>query len=120
MDAGMHAMFSAVNIPLNAIACACASIAFAFFSTQFLLSAAIKATTDLELPGTTSCVKMLFISINSAHNIYTDARDMAYDTAATLRKAAQKLKLNNALDRIQQLWLYIPRALFERSVSGAS
>lgn len=113
----MHATLSAINIPANMAAAACSAIAFAFFTSAMSAKAAIYAGTGLEIPVTTFAAKSFAISLRAGGNVYTDARDCAYDVAAALRNVAQAFKVTNVLDKIHQLWIYIPKAMFERPVA---
>ncbi len=107
-----HAVFSLANIPANAVAAICSSVAFAVLTSAFVAKVALYTATNLTVPVPTHAGNAGKTMLVSAANVLSDAATDVADIFVVAFKTSDALGLNRLATTALHVISYIPVAVF--------
>ncbi len=107
-----HKLYSLINIPVQASIAVLALSASVAVSVAFLAKALFIAMTDIPVPMPTGCLECLRVSIYALGNAGKNIGDLLCDIPILVYRVAESLHMTESNVSVQQLLLYIPRAIF--------
>lgn len=111
-EIGIHYLLSAVNIPLQTLACACALVASIVLSTAFMTKVAIYAATGIKLPAPTAVTYALEALSDTSIILAKDIGTDFVDIFIIVHKTSNYLNLTTVFTKALDVVLFVPRAVF--------
>ncbi|MBA3721102.1 MAG: hypothetical protein H0W88_01705 [Parachlamydiaceae bacterium] len=108
----LHTVFSAANVPINAIAAACSGIATLILSGAFIGKILLCSATHININIPTCAGQAMGATYASTRNVIMDVSDVVCDAFILLNKTSNALGINRVLLTTRDILLYIPEALF--------